>query len=99
MNSELTFAVDQNGHRAVVDQLDVHHGLEFACGNGELSRTQFSHDAFVELTGPIGRRRCVERGPPAFSNVAVESELRDDKHAAADVEYRSVHIATAIAFE
>src|SRR5258708_25682196 len=52
--SELPFAVDQNGHRAVVDQLDAHHGLEFARANGHLSRAQFSHDAFLQRAGLPG---------------------------------------------
>src|ERR1700741_3857327 len=83
--SELPFAVDQDGHRAVVDQLDAHHGLEFARGNGQLSRAQFSHDAFIQRAGVLGRRRGIERRTPALANVAIQRELRDDEHGAADV--------------
>src|SRR6267142_49803 len=79
--SELPFAVDQDGHRAVVDQLDAHHGLEFARGNGQLSRAQFSHDAFVQRAGMFRRGRGVEGPPPALPDVAEQRELRDDQDA------------------
>src|SRR3954471_17673799 len=89
---ELPLAVDQRGHGTGIDQFDAHHGLEFARGNGQLCRTQFSHDAFVQRARFFRGRRRVERRASSLSDVAVERELRHDKDAAADVGDRTVHV-------
>src|SRR5438477_4325284 len=97
--SELTFAVDENRYRSVVDQFNVHHCLELARGHGQLSRPQFSHDALVQCARIRRRRRRIERRTPALPDVAVEGELGDDEHAAADVRDRAIHLLARLALE
>ena len=60
-------AVEKNRDRAVVDELDVHHGLELAGGDRAARWPQFSHDIFVERARICGGAAGVERRPPALA--------------------------------
>ena len=52
--------------------------------------------ALVEVLGNWGRGGLDEAGAAAFAAVAVQGELRDGEHAAADVENRAVHLALVV---
>src|SRR5215211_182314 len=76
--------LEQERHRAVVDQLDLHQGAEHAT-----RRPQPFADLFVERLGVL-RAGGVDVGRPvALAAVAVERELRDAQHLA--VAQRLVH--------
>ena len=49
--------------------------------------------AFDERLGVLRSRRVDEAGPVALARVAVDREVRDDEHLAADVTHRQVHLA------
>src|SRR3954463_12992629 len=96
---KLSLAVDRNGYRPIVDQFDAHHGLEFARDNGQLCRTQFSHDAFVQCAR-LFRRSCgVERRTSPLTDVSVQGERGDNEHTAARIRDRAIHVATCVTFE
>ncbi len=72
--------VKEQGHRAVIDELDLHHGPEDPGGHGESSRGNPLDEATIEAVG-LGRlRRVDEAGPPAGSTVTEQGELADDEH-------------------
>jgi hypothetical protein len=92
-------AVDEHGHRSVIDQLDVHHRLESAGRHWHTSCLQFSHDCLVQRPRRLRRRRLVERRPSSLAHVAVERELRDDQHAASGVHDGAIHGLAGVGLE
>src|SRR3954469_11243273 len=64
--------LDQQGHRAVVDQLDLHERAEHPAVRAEA----LAHPP-VERLGVLGPRRGDVRGAVALARVAVERELGD----------------------
>src|SRR4051812_20001486 len=70
-------AVEQEGHRPVVDQLDLHHGPEDAGSDRDAPCADGGGEAEVE---PLGLGRIgglVEAGAAALAAVAQERELAD----------------------
>src|SRR5215472_5633324 len=51
---------------------------------------------FIKLPRLDGRGRRIERWPLALAHVAVEGELRDDKHRPARFADRAIHLAFAV---
>src|SRR4051794_36172956 len=62
--------LDQQGHRPVVDQLDLHQRAEHAA-----ARAQAIAHALVERLGVLRARGGDVGGPVALARVAVEREL------------------------
>src|SRR5262249_55067330 len=88
--------IQEDRDRAVVDQLDLHVGLEAAGFAAHSSRANLFYEIFIELASLFGRRRGVERWPLALADVSVKGELRDRKNCATLIEDRAVHLAVFI---
>ena len=70
--------IQQNGHRPVVDQRDLHVGTKLAAGNrGHARSTQQIVAAQVQRLGRFGRKRADERRPPALARIPQQGELRN----------------------
>ena len=94
-----SIAVEQDGHRAVIDQLDVHHGLKFAGGHRQGRCAQFSHEILIQRASELGWRGTVEGRPASPPHVAIQRELRHHEHSAADVDDGSIHWLVVFALE
>lgn len=68
---------------------DTALGFEALCGED-------CEEVLVEGFGFFGRGGSSEAGAAALAAIAVEGELRDAEHAAADVEERAVHLALVV---
>ena len=85
--------LQQDRHRPVVDQLDVHVGAEDAGLDRHALGAQRLDERLVDRLAVLGRRGVGEARPVALAGVGVERELRDGQHLAADVGERQVHEA------
>ena len=84
--------LEEDGDRAVVDELDGHVGAEAAGGDRRRrARAARRHHGVDERLGLLGPRGGDPRRAPAPAGVAVERELADHQHLAADVGRRAVH--------
>ena len=83
--------LEQNRHRAIVDQGDLHVGAENA--GGDVSPALPQHIDVVLVQRPRQTRFCrvTEARPIASRSVCRQGELRDDQNAAVDVHDRAVH--------
>ena len=82
--------LDQKRHRAVVDELDLHHRPEDAALG-----LQAIGEALVERLGLLRSRGGDVGGAVALARVAVEGELADDEHLALRAQ-RLVHAAFGV---
>ena len=93
---EALAGIQQNGDRPFIDQLHAHHCLE-AAGFAAQTRCLNSCDKiFIQPPGVLRRRGRVERRALAAADVPIQSELRDRKHAAANVLYATIHLAVLV---
>jgi len=77
--------IQKDRHWALVHQFHLHHFLEAAGFAVQAGGANLFYEEFVELARLFGRRGGIEGWALASSHVAVERELRDRQHAAADV--------------
>src|SRR6185503_14672885 len=73
--SEELLAVEENGERAVIRDLDEHLGAEAAGGDADAERPQLLGDRVDEGLRVFGARRVDPARPAAFARVAEQSEL------------------------
>ena len=78
--SKLSFAVQQQGDRAVVHQLYLHNGLEDSLLHRQTPLAQELNELFVERAGLFGPRGAIEAGAPSLAAIVVEGELRDGQN-------------------
>src|ERR671911_945743 len=83
--------LDEEGHRPVVDQLDLHVGCKLARGDGCAEIAQGLRERLDQALRLLGGRGGGPRRAPAAPGVAVERELADDEGGAADRAERLVH--------
>src|SRR5690606_29138491 len=76
---------DDDGERAVVDQLDLHHRPEPTGRDLEAAGAERVSDGVHERLGHGAGGRPRPRGATALPRVAVERELADDQHRRAGV--------------
>jgi Zn-dependent protease len=75
--------VDHQGHRAVVDQLDLHAGAEPPDFDSRAAATQRRRQGSDQRLGLAGGGGAVEGGTPAPADVGEQRELRDQQDGAA----------------
>src|SRR5262249_24800121 len=75
---------DEEGHRAVVHELDLHMGCKFAAGDGRPEVAQRPGEGLDQPPRPVGRPGGGPRGATAGAGVAGARELADDEGTAAD---------------
>ena len=75
-------AIQQDRHRSVVDQVDLHFGLKLSGFDRNAVSPQFGDKFFIE---PLGFGRfcsLYKRRPSSLSAIAVKGKLRDHQHPA-----------------
>src|SRR5882724_6534213 len=90
--SEELLRIEQQGHRALVDDADLHAGAEDALADLEPSRPETIAELRVERLRHFGARRVGESWPGPLPGVPEERELGHREHPAAGVEHRAVHL-------
>src|SRR4029077_10054915 len=93
---ERFIGVEEDGDWAFIDELHGHHSLKDSGGYGNAEGTQRGVELFVEGDGFFRRGSGNEAGAPLATRVAIESELRDDKSAALDLQERTIHFALGV---
>src|SRR5918995_3314509 len=89
-------AIEQDGHRTVVHETDLHYRLELT---GRDRRALASQQVDQVLVGGfrLGRRSgCEKRRAPALTAVREQRELRDREYCPTDVTQREVDAALGI---
>src|SRR5215211_2349636 len=85
--------VEDDRHRAVVDELDLHPRAEDAGLDGDSQMTERAAEAFVDRLRLLRTSRARERGAVSPRGVGDERELADDEGGAAGVHQRAVELA------
>src|SRR5437763_1883564 len=85
-------AVQDERHRAVVHELDVHVLAERASRDPRSQRLQRLGEGLDPFARHLRRRRPDPRRPPAAAHVAVESELGHHEDLAPNVRQRAIHL-------
>lgn len=88
-----SFTVHNYCHRPFVDQFDAHHRPEAAGRRGHAAGTHGIDKRGIKRHGDGRRGGLDEAGPTALAAVAVQRELADNQHAAADLDDVTVHLA------
>jgi hypothetical protein len=88
--------VEQQGDRAVVDQLDLHLGAEAAAFDLAAAGAEPRDQQLDERPGALGRRRAGERRPASPLHRSEQRELRDDQQAAAGGGEVEIHPPLAV---
>src|SRR5580693_7794587 len=94
--SKKFIGIEQDGHRAVVHQLNGHVCLKDSRLDMHAECLQRADELVVERFALFGWRSLNETRAPLAACVAVERKLRDGKNRAGDVEHRAVHFALLI---
>src|SRR6266478_1256750 len=89
-------ALNQQRHRAVVDERNGHRRLEDSGFNTHYGAPRHGDEMFVKRTRLLGRGGGVETGAASLAAIAVERELRDDEQRTSGVNQASVHLARVI---
>lgn len=91
--------VENQGHGAVVDQLDPHPGAEAAALHVAAASAQLGDQAVDQRSGQLRRRRPDERRPAAAMEIAEQGELRDHQHASSGGREVDVHPSVGVVEE
>src|SRR5688572_27131748 len=83
--------VEDEGHRAVIGEVDVHVLAEGAAVTGDPGGFDGGAERVIEWQCGVAGRGCVERGPAAAADVAVQRELADAEDLAANIGKAEVH--------
>ena len=75
--------VQDDGHRAVVDEVYVHHGAELSGGDLHTMLPEFGVENIIELFAEFGPGGFDETGAGRFATVGVHGDLRDGEDGAA----------------
>ena len=94
--SEQLLRVEEDGHRAIVEEFDLHVLLEASGFAGESGGADLADEMFVERASDVRRSRRIERWALSAADVPEESKLRDGEHAAPDIRNAEVHLARVI---
>ena len=92
----LRLEVEDDRHRAVVDQLDLHLRAEDARLHADAFRAERLDEALDERLRLRARRRVGEARPVALSRVGEQRELAHDQRLAARVDERAVEAALVV---
>src|SRR5439155_20451412 len=93
---ERLLRVEEDGHRPVIHELDLHHGLEYAFAHLEAARAQDIDEGTIKRFGLVRRRRGDVAGPAPASCVSMERELGHDHDGAIRLFDRTVHHAGVV---
>ena len=86
------FAIDDDRHRAIVDEGDVHHGSKAALSDGfGKARGEEFTELLVERFGVVGFGGANEGGTISLFGAGVEGELADDEGVAIRREKGMIH--------
>src|SRR5579862_5222047 len=77
--ASLRSALDDDSHRPVVDQLNVHPRAEETRLDGDAERTQRRVELLEQRLGELRWRRVGEARPVPFPRVREQGELADDE--------------------
>lgn len=83
-------------HRAVVNEMHLHHRPENSGFHFWKLRAEFRDEVFVKRDGLFGTRGIHEIWAAAFAGVSIESELRDDEGGKRKVFRGEVHFPCVI---
>src|SRR5712692_4943549 len=84
---------EREGHRSVRLEAHQHRGAEPALKDLETAAAERSAEPLEEPFSELRRGGRREVGSAAMTSVAVQRELRDGEHRAADVRERALHLA------
>src|SRR4051812_6790832 len=96
VTSEQLPGVEQQRHRAFVDDAHPHGGPKDAFRQLNAALPDEAAEFRVERLGHLGARRFGESRPVPLAGVSEQRELRDREHGAAHVEDRAVHLALVV---
>src|SRR5580704_17995856 len=88
--------IEQDGHRAVVHQLNGHVRLKDSRLDVHAECLQRADEFVVERFTLFGWRCLDETWATLATRIAVERELRDRENCAAHVEQRAVHLTVVV---
>ena len=88
--------VEQQRHRAVIQQAYVHVGLKHTGFNGQALAFQFSRHTLIESIRLFRTSRLDETRSATLSTVAVQSELAYEKHRSVDVSKSEIHLSIGV---
>jgi hypothetical protein len=91
-----SLAVEEQSNRAIIQEADVHVGLEGAGLDIDSEASEFGGDGLIEWHGGFGAGCIDEAWASAFAAVTVEGELADEEHAAGDIGESEVHFSFGI---
>src|SRR6266545_443089 len=86
-------------HRPVVHQLDIHHRTEFAGLDGDLAAgflAQQPHEPFVEGDRDVRRCSIDEARATPFAGITIERELRNNEDPAVSLGEVAIHLPCVI---
>jgi hypothetical protein len=84
-------AAEDQGHRAVVHQFDLHVSSELAGGDDQSQASQGGTEALAETPGQVGWGRSDEAGPVAARRVRMKGELAHHQDRAPGLQEVEVH--------
>src|SRR5438094_726580 len=90
------FAIQDDGHRPVVHELDLHVRAELAGRHRQPLGARAADEMLVERNGVFRTCRIGERWPPSFRRVGEQGELRDGEELTVHIAQRLVELPTFI---
>jgi hypothetical protein len=94
--SESFSAIQQQRHRAVVQQSDVHMSLKGACFDRQGLTSQISGYTLIQRVRFLRPSGFNETRTSAFAAVTVQRELADEQNGAADIRQSQIHLPVGI---
>lgn len=90
--------IEDERHRTIIDQSDLHHRAKFTGGHGVFSQehAEIGTELFVKGFGDFRRCGVIEGRAGAFFGAGVQGELTDDQCLSANLGERSIHRARII---
>src|SRR5205807_8138317 len=89
-------AIEQDCYWPIIDQLDLHHSAKAAGCHLSDQRSGLLDKVLIKRLGSFRRRGINPRRPQTTPHVTIQSELRNNQHAAMNVCNRSIHAARFI---
>src|SRR5439155_21062681 len=87
---------DDNRHRPVVHELDLHPRAEYSAANGNAERGELGAEMLIHRLRLLGRGGIAEARAVALLRVGDEGELRYDERRAAGVEQAAIEAAFVV---
>src|SRR6202034_7881 len=94
--SEKFIGIEQDGDGAIVHEIDGHMRLENSGGHGDFQRFERAHELAITRLALFRRSGAQKTRAALSAGVAIQSELRNYQHGAADVEKRKIHFSRGV---